>query len=123
MRPSVAATPQHPYYTRRKYPNIPRPKTMPKSFTDKLRDMDIKEPRTPKRDQRSDESEAEDEGGGLAMTEPEDSPGKDETDAFMTMREYGPWDTQKVSDMEHLAPILVAIALRAKADVDSEDSP
>ncbi|KAL2816731.1 hypothetical protein BJX63DRAFT_430110 [Aspergillus granulosus] len=41
-------------------------------------------------------------------------------DTFLSMREYGPWDTRYPSHMQDLAPILVAIALRAQADLKVE---
>jgi hypothetical protein len=37
--------------------------------------------------------------------------------SFLTMHEYGPWDTQKPSDMKELGPILLAIALYADAEI------
>lgn len=46
--------------------------------------------------------------------------GKDDSSAFMTMKEYGPWDTQHVGSMINLGPILVAIALRAQSDLEEE---
>ncbi|KAL4937073.1 hypothetical protein BDV06DRAFT_216164 [Aspergillus oleicola] len=46
--------------------------------------------------------------------------GKDDSSAFMTMKEYGPWDTGYVVSMKHLGPILVAIALRAESDLEEE---
>ncbi|KAL2821904.1 hypothetical protein BJX63DRAFT_427265 [Aspergillus granulosus] len=46
--------------------------------------------------------------------------GEDDPDAFMTMQEYGPWFTDNLNHMRHLAPILVAIALRAEADLKEE---
>ncbi|KAL2809380.1 hypothetical protein BJX63DRAFT_435249 [Aspergillus granulosus] len=46
--------------------------------------------------------------------------GKEDSSAFMTMKEYGPWDTGHVGSMKHLGPILVAIALRAESDLEEE---
>ncbi|KAL3471549.1 hypothetical protein BJX99DRAFT_237140 [Aspergillus californicus] len=40
--------------------------------------------------------------------------------AFLTMVEYGPWDTRSADDMKDLAVILVAIALRADEDFKNE---
>ncbi|KAJ0420266.1 hypothetical protein BJY00DRAFT_313205 [Aspergillus carlsbadensis] len=42
--------------------------------------------------------------------------GNEEQTAFMTMHEYGPWITGIKQQMAELAPILVAIALRAAED-------
>ncbi|KAL4946272.1 hypothetical protein BDV06DRAFT_183087 [Aspergillus oleicola] len=43
--------------------------------------------------------------------------GEEKPDAFMTLYEFGPWDTEDLEHMVHLAPILVSIALRANADL------
>lgn len=34
---------------------------------------------------------------------------------FLTMRQFGPWNTETLTDMTRLGPILLAIALRAKS--------
>ncbi|KAL4937352.1 hypothetical protein BDV06DRAFT_227035 [Aspergillus oleicola] len=47
------------------------------------------------------------------------NPSKD-SDAFLTIREYGPFDTREPSHMKQLAPIFVAIVLRAQADLKAE---
>lgn len=39
--------------------------------------------------------------------------------SFLTMHEFGPWDTQEQSHMRHLAEILLAITLRADAEAES----
>lgn len=36
------------------------------------------------------------------------------------MTEYGPWDTRQEKHMRHLAPILLALTLRAEADREAE---
>ncbi|RDW84145.1 uncharacterized protein DSM5745_04471 [Aspergillus mulundensis] len=45
---------------------------------------------------------------------------KESPDAFMRMRQYGPWNTLDRTDMERVTPILLAIALRANADCQAE---
>ncbi|KAL3461975.1 hypothetical protein BJX64DRAFT_288927 [Aspergillus heterothallicus] len=47
--------------------------------------------------------------------------GNGDSNAFMIMHEYGPWDTGTKVHMEALAPILVAVALRAAADRKEEE--
>lgn len=42
--------------------------------------------------------------------------GQDESPGFLTMHEYGGWDTTKAADMQYLGPILLAIALRAEME-------
>ncbi|PYH86810.1 hypothetical protein BO82DRAFT_397378 [Aspergillus uvarum CBS 121591] len=37
--------------------------------------------------------------------------------SFLTMHQYGPWDTQQRSHMKNLGPILLAIALYAEGEV------
>lgn len=36
--------------------------------------------------------------------------------SFLTMHQFGPWDTQKSSHMQHLGPVLLALTLRAEAE-------
>lgn len=38
------------------------------------------------------------------------------TPAFLTMHQYGPWDTQNAFHMRDIGKILLAIALRAKSE-------
>ena len=40
--------------------------------------------------------------------------GSGEDPGFMTMHEFGPWDTTKASDMRMAGNLLYAIALRAE---------
>ncbi|PYI29013.1 hypothetical protein BP00DRAFT_427913 [Aspergillus indologenus CBS 114.80] len=41
--------------------------------------------------------------------------------AFMRMHEFGPWDTQSITDMKQVAVILIAMALRAEDDRIAEN--
>ncbi|RDW84141.1 uncharacterized protein DSM5745_04467 [Aspergillus mulundensis] len=41
----------------------------------------------------------------------------DDPETFLTMHEFGPWDTTDPDRMKHLAPIVVAIAMRAADDL------
>lgn len=50
----------------------------------------------------------------------ENSP--DDPLSFLTMHEFGPWDTQKREHMEHLARILLGITIRADEDQKAESS-
>lgn len=42
--------------------------------------------------------------------------------SFLTMHQYGPWDTENPSDMAKLGPILLAIALYADAEIRAKQS-
>ncbi|KAL4966500.1 uncharacterized protein BDV14DRAFT_171191 [Aspergillus stella-maris] len=46
--------------------------------------------------------------------------GEEKPDAFMKLHQFGGWDTGDLESMVHLAPILVAIALRAAADLKAD---
>ncbi|KAJ5577955.1 uncharacterized protein N7459_006919 [Penicillium hispanicum] len=44
-----------------------------------------------------------------------------DTLSFLTMHQFGPWDTQRASHMRELGPILLAITLRAEAESKGMD--
>ncbi|KAK2768594.1 hypothetical protein FQN54_000450 [Arachnomyces sp. PD_36] len=44
------------------------------------------------------------------------------SDVYMTMHEYGPWETDSVRHMKNVATILVAFVLRAAADREAEEA-
>ncbi|KAL7657885.1 hypothetical protein ACMYSQ_004027 [Aspergillus niger] len=46
-----------------------------------------------------------------------DSKHSSESPSFMTMHMFGPWDTLELSHMKNLGPILLAISLRADAEL------
>lgn len=41
--------------------------------------------------------------------------GPNEKPGFLVMHQFGPWDTQRLSDMAHLGKILLGIALKARS--------
>ncbi|RAL15383.1 uncharacterized protein BO97DRAFT_307097, partial [Aspergillus homomorphus CBS 101889] len=40
--------------------------------------------------------------------------------SFLTMHQYGPWDTQTASHMAELGPILLVITLDAQSDIQTK---
>lgn len=44
------------------------------------------------------------------------SPSDDDDGSFLTMHQFGPWDTLDESHIRELGPILLAISLQADAD-------
>ncbi|KAH8427081.1 uncharacterized protein LDX57_004799 [Aspergillus melleus] len=48
-------------------------------------------------------------------------PADDEPPSFMTMHQYGPWNTESAGDMRKLGPILLALTLYAEAEVKKAD--
>ena len=44
----------------------------------------------------------------------------EDTSSFLTMHQYGPWDTMRKSRMEEIGAILLAITLRAEEEIKAE---
>lgn len=44
----------------------------------------------------------------------------DEAPSFLTMHQYGPWDTRHGSHMKQLGPILLAITLYAASEIEAK---
>ncbi|PYI26442.1 hypothetical protein BP00DRAFT_381902 [Aspergillus indologenus CBS 114.80] len=43
--------------------------------------------------------------------------------SFLTMHQYGPWNTESRSHMEELGPILLAITLYAQGQIQQRQAP